>query len=63
MDPEERAAIQELLARVAKLPTKYRLPLTLRYAKGLKYSEIGRMLGIRESAARSRVHRARALLR
>ena len=63
VDPAERAAVDELLARVAELPPKYRVPLTLRYSGGLQYSEIARILGIRESAARSRVHRARALLR
>lgn len=63
MDPAERAAIQDLLSQIAELPEKYRVPLTLRYAKGLKYREIAQQLGIRETAARSRVHRARALLR
>lgn len=63
VDPDERAALRELLARVAGLPEKYRVPLTLRYAEGLKYGEIADRLGIRETAARSRVHRARALLR
>ncbi|MFC1462186.1 RNA polymerase sigma factor [Verrucomicrobiota bacterium] len=63
VDPAERAALQELLARIANLPPKYRIPLTLRYASGLKYGEIARQLGIGETAARSRVHRARTLLR
>ena len=62
VDPTERAAMADLLAKVAKLPTKYRLPLALRYAEGLKYNEIARRLDIRESSARSRVHRARAML-
>jgi len=63
VDSAEKAAMQELLAQVAGLPPKYRVPLTLRYAGGLKYGEIAQQLGIGETAARSRVHRARKLLR
>jgi len=63
VDPAERAAMRELLTKVAELPGKYRVPLTMRYAEGLKYSEIGRILGVRETGARSLVHRARAMLR
>jgi RNA polymerase sigma-70 factor (ECF subfamily) len=48
---------------VAKLPEEYRVPLTLHYVNNLKYAEIGRILGLGEVTARSRVHRARAMLK
>jgi len=56
------AEVNDLLKQVAQLPERLRLPLTLHYVDGLKYAEIGEVLGIREIAARSRVHRAKAIL-
>ena len=61
--PDDAERQRQLLAAVAELPPLYRVPLTLHYAQGLGYRRIGEQLGITESSARSRVHRARALLR
>jgi RNA polymerase sigma-70 factor (ECF subfamily) len=64
--PEEQSAPStresQLLAQVASLPEKYRVPLTLHYLKGMKFREIGEALDIEETTARSLVHRARAKL-
>ena len=54
---------QRLLALVAELPDKYRVPLAMRYAQALAYDAIGKALGVAEPTARSLVHRARAMLR
>ncbi len=60
--PEQRVH-RQLLSLIGTLPDKYRLPLTLHYVDTIPYAQIGRMLGIRESSARSRVCRAKAMLR
>lgn len=60
---EPREEETRLLAKVAALPEKYRVPLTLHYAGNMKYREIGRTIGISDITARSRVHRARAMLK
>jgi RNA polymerase sigma-70 factor (ECF subfamily) len=52
-----------LLQAVGRLAPKYRIPLTLHYLKGLKYEEIAVVLGIAAASVRSRVHRAKAMLR
>ncbi len=62
-DPGEEQKKERLVAMVADLPDKYRVPLTMHYAGKLKYEEIGQSLGIVVSTARSLVHRARAMLR
>lgn len=45
------------------LPEKLRLPLMLRYAKGMSYLEISRTLGLPEPTVRGRIHRAKKMLR
>ena len=62
-EPDERAKVDMLLGMIARLSDDYRVPLTLHYVQGLQYREIGDALGISEVTARSRVHRARAMLR
>ena len=62
-DTTEETASDELLAKVAKLPPEYRIPLTLRYIEDMSYREISEILGIGVSSARSRVHRAKIMLR
>ena len=61
-DLEERHRQEAVLAGVARLPEKYRIPLTLHYVDGLPYSEIGLTLDMPETTARSLVHRAREML-
>jgi RNA polymerase sigma-70 factor (ECF subfamily) len=66
-DPEERAAAHEaarLVERaVDRLPVHYRVVFVLREVEGLSTGETAAALGIREDAAKVRLHRARALLR
>ena len=62
-DPQEEAEIARLMVMVSDLPEEYRVPLTMRYIEGMSYRDIAEALHIEESSARSRVHRARAMLR
>jgi RNA polymerase sigma-70 factor (ECF subfamily) len=65
--PEERAAAREaarLVERAAdRLPAPYRVVFMLRDVEGLSTAETAAALGIREDAAKVRLHRARAMLR
>jgi RNA polymerase sigma-70 factor (ECF subfamily) len=48
---------------IATLPEKYRAPLVLRDVEGKSYEEISRILETREGTVKSRISRARGLLR
>lgn len=48
---------------IATLPEKYRAPLVLRDIEGRSYEEIARILALNEGTVKSRINRARALLR
>ncbi|MDE6984924.1 MAG: RNA polymerase sigma factor [Lachnospiraceae bacterium] len=48
---------------VRKLPDKYRLPILLFYMEELSQAEIAAMLRISESAVKTRIHRAKKILR
>ncbi len=61
--PSDDAAQERLLRLVGELPDKYRLPLTLYFVDGLSHRQIGERLGMAEPTARSRVHRAKAMIR
>ncbi len=59
-DPVERRALgRALQAALARLRPDQRTVVVLRYESGLSFEEIGQVLGIPESTARSHVHRAR----
>ncbi len=60
--PEDRLR-GDLLAMVGSLPDKYRLPITMHFVDGLGHREISKILNLRESTVRSRVHRAKVMLR
>ena len=45
------------------LPSRYRLPVALRYVEGLSYSELAETLGRPLGSVKSDVHRGTALLR
>ena len=65
-EPQARPADgrrDELQALIGELPDKYRLPLTLYFVEQVDYARIAGMLGIKEASVRSRVHRAKAMLR
>src|SRR5262245_351942 len=57
---ETRALIEEA---VRELPEKYRDPFVLSDIEGLTNAEVGEMLGLSLPAVKSRLHRARLLLR
>jgi RNA polymerase sigma-70 factor (ECF subfamily) len=60
----EREQLQEAMGRViATVPEKYRLALVLRDIDGLAYEEIAQILGIPGGTVRSRINRARGMLR
>ena len=48
---------------VRKLPDKYRIPILLFYMEELSQAEIAAVLRISESAVKTRVHRAKKLLK
>jgi len=60
----ERGQVQEAVGRaIATVPEKYRLALILRDIEGFAYDEIGQMLGIPGGTVRSRINRARGMLK
>jgi RNA polymerase sigma-70 factor, ECF subfamily len=66
-DPERRAYAQELHrvleAAVDTLPEGYRAVFMLRDIEGLSTSETGQGLGLGDEAVKTRLHRARAMIR
>lgn len=65
--PEEdllrRAAIDELAARVASLPPKYREAVVLRHVQELSYAEAAEALGQPVGTVKANVHRGLKMLR
>jgi RNA polymerase sigma-70 factor (ECF subfamily) len=60
----EREQLQEAVGRaIATVPEKYRLALVLRDIEGLAYEEIADVLGIPGGTVRSRINRARSMLK
>ncbi len=66
-DPERQAYASELQRvleqAVDALPETYRVVFMLREVEGLSTAETGDGLGIREEAVKTRLHRARAMIR
>jgi RNA polymerase sigma-70 factor, ECF subfamily len=66
-DPERQAYAQELTrvleAAVDTLPETYRMVFMLRDIEGLSTSETGEGLGLGAEAVKTRLHRARAMIR
>jgi RNA polymerase sigma-70 factor, ECF subfamily len=66
-DPERQAYAQELArvleAAVDTLPETYRAVFMLREIEGMSTSETGEGLGLGEEAVKTRLHRARAMIR
>lgn len=60
VDDERRAAVARA---ITTLPQKYRAPLVLRDVEGKSYEEISRILETSEGTVKSRISRARNLLR
>ena len=60
----EREQLQEAVGRaIATVPEKYRLALVLRDIEGLAYEEIADVLNIPGGTVRSRINRARSMLK
>ena len=60
----ERQQLQEAMSRaIATVPEKYRLAVVLRDLEGLPYEEIAVVLGIPGGTVRSRINRARGMLK
>jgi RNA polymerase sigma-70 factor (ECF subfamily) len=60
----EREQLQDAVGRaIATVPEKYRLSLVLRDIEGLAYEEIAEVLGIPGGTVRSRINRARSMLK
>jgi RNA polymerase sigma-70 factor (ECF subfamily) len=60
----QREQLQQAVGRaIATVPEKYRLALVLRDIEGLAYEEIGVMLSIPGGTVRSRINRARGMLK
>jgi RNA polymerase sigma factor (sigma-70 family) len=59
---EERIQYRALLARVAELPERQRDAISLRHS-GLRFDEVGSLLGCSEDAAKMLYHRALKALR
>jgi RNA polymerase sigma-70 factor (ECF subfamily) len=60
----EREQLQDAVGRaIATVPEKYRLALVLRDIEGLPYEEIAEVLGIPGGTVRSRINRARGMLK
>jgi RNA polymerase sigma-70 factor (ECF subfamily) len=66
-DPEQQAGDRELVrlleSAIARLPPVYRLAYVLREVEGLSPADAAECLGIQEATLKTRVHRARLLLR
>lgn len=60
---QHRDLRHELLHAVKRLPTPLREVVVARELRGLTHDEIGKELGISETASKVRLHRARAQLR
>lgn len=64
---EEQIIIQEecqlLRGAVKKLPDKYRIPVLLFYMEELSLAEISRILKLPEGTVKSRIHRAKKILK
>jgi RNA polymerase sigma-70 factor, ECF subfamily len=66
-DPERQAVNSSLRARLlrslAAVPRSYRVVVVLREIEGLSTREVAKVLGISEANVKTRLHRARILLR
>jgi RNA polymerase sigma-70 factor (ECF subfamily) len=60
----QREQLQDAIGRaIATVPEKYRVALVLRDIEGFAYEEIGQMLRVPGGTVRSRINRARGMLR
>ena len=62
-DPAAHMELQETLSALYALPERYRLPLVLYAVQGYRTEEIAAALSMKESTVRTRIERARKLLK
>ena len=60
---ERKELHKAIQAAIAELPEQYRFPLILRDIQGLSYDEIGKILELRSGTTKSRINRARLMLK
>lgn len=60
LEKEQQRTVREA---VRKLPDRYRIPILLYYMEELSVSEIAALINLTESAVKSRLHRARKILK
>ena len=60
---DEDADVVRLRAEVARLPDRYRDPVVLHHLQGLSTVETARLLDVSDATVRTRLHRARRLVR
>ena len=67
VDPESIALNSELSQRlydaIQSLPSEYRVPLVLRDVEGYSIREIASLLDLKEATTKTRIHRARLVVR
>lgn len=60
----ERKELRDTIQKaIEDLPEQYRFPLVLRDIQGLSYDEIGKILKLRSGTTKSRINRARIMLK
>lgn len=59
----EQSEIEEVQALVAELPEKYRMPIYLNFSANMKMDEIAECLHIPVSTVKTRIRKAKALLK
>lgn len=60
----ERKELRNVIQNaISELPERYRFPLVLRDIQGLSYDEIGKILDLRSGTTKSRINRARLMLK
>lgn len=63
-DSTLRVEMKEAVGQgIARLPTRFRLPLVLKELADFSLGEVAEVLGLKEATVKTRVHRARLLLR
>jgi len=62
-DAERRGRVRLLQEALARIPDHYRAPLVLMHVEGLAIEEVSRVLDLPEGTVKSRLFRARAMLK
>lgn len=60
---QDRELSDHIAKAIAALPPRYKLPIVLREIEGLSYEEVSEVIGLGLGTTKSRISRARALLR